>query len=151
MSEPTGAGDATVTGADRREPAEEVRAAGGVVWRVGRDGPEIVIIHRIRYGDWTLPKGKLEAGESWEEAAVREVHEESGVTADLGPELPSTWYTDKHGRPKRVRYWAMTVREARPRPPDHEVDEVRWVPVATAMELLTYEHDRAVVAELDAS
>ena len=74
--------------------AAEVKAAGGVVWRAG-DPPEIVIVHRQRYDDWSLPKGKLDPGEGWEEAALREVEEEVGLRCRLGRELPATNYRDK--------------------------------------------------------
>ena len=67
--------------------AAEVKAAGGVVWRHGEGGVEIVVAHRPRYDDWSLPKGKLDKGESWEQAALREVEEEVGLRCRLGPEL----------------------------------------------------------------
>jgi len=88
-----------------------VAAAGGAVWQVARPGDavEVVLVHRPQYDDWTLPKGKLDPGESYESAALREVEEETGLTCRLGPELPSTSYADKNGRRKLVRYWAMTV------------------------------------------
>ena len=101
-----------------------VRAAGGVVLRDGPDGREVLLIHRHRYGDWTLPKGKCEPDEPDEDCALREVEEETGLVCELLDELASTEYVDGKGRPKRVRYWAMRVvgGELRPAPP--EVDEV---------------------------
>lgn len=125
-----------------------VRAAGGVpVRRVGGE-LEMLVIHRARYGDWTLPKGKCEPDEADETCALREVAEETGLRCELGEELGSTEYVDGRGRPKRVRYWAMTVvaGDARPAPP--EVDEVCWLPLATAREQLTYAHDRALLDAL---
>ncbi len=86
-----------------------VRAGGGVVWRRVPAGVEVVLVHRPAYNDWALPKGKLEAGETDEEAAVREVREETGLSCRLGTELPSTTYADAQGRSKIVRYWTMTV------------------------------------------
>ena len=86
-----------------------VEAAGGVVMRSGERGMEICVVHRPRYGDWTLPKGKLDADETFEDAALREVEEETGLRCELGPELTSTHYTDGKGRPKLVRYWLMEV------------------------------------------
>ena len=122
----------------------EVRAAGGVVLRDG----EVCLVHRPRYDDWTLPKGKLDDGESFEEAALREVHEETGLRCRLGDELEPARYTDQKGRPKIVRYWAMDVVDDDGFAPNDEVDEVRWVPVAEAASLLTYDHDRDLVAQL---
>ena len=80
-----------------------MRAAGGVVWRPVGDGIEVLLVHRPRYDDWSLPKGKLEPGESWEDGARREVEEETGVTGVLGPHLATSTYTDTKGRPKEVR------------------------------------------------
>jgi 8-oxo-dGTP pyrophosphatase MutT (NUDIX family) len=90
-------------------PPVLVRAAGGVVWRRMPEGVEVVLVHRPKYDDWALPKGKLEPGETDEEAALREVREETGLSCRLGTELPSTTYTDAQGRPKLVRYWSMTA------------------------------------------
>ena len=127
----------------------QVRAAGGVVLRPGADGepPEVLVVHRPRYDDWSLPKGKLDPGETWEDAAVREVHEETGVTARLGVELTPTDYTDRKGRAKRVRWWTMPVIDDERRPPDDEVDELRWVPIDEVGALLTYDADRELVDE----
>jgi 8-oxo-dGTP diphosphatase len=125
-----------------------VHAAGGVVWRPATGGAvEILVVHRPKYDDWTLPKGKLEPGETHEQAAVREVEEETGLRCELGPELPATSYTDHQGRPKAVRYWSMQIRGGA-FAPTVEVDEVRWVPVDAAASALTYAHDRAVVDAL---
>ena len=90
-----------------------VRAAGAVVWRRGsRGGPEALLIHRPRYDDWSFPKGKLKRGESDEDAALRELEEEVGIRAELGPELLGTTYRDAKGRQKTVRYWAIELPEA---------------------------------------
>src|ERR687895_190115 len=87
---------------------KHVRAAGGVVWRRSDDGPvRILVVHRPRYDDWSLPKGKNDPGESDADCALREVREETGFSCRLGAELPSTSYRDNKGRPKTVRYWAM--------------------------------------------
>jgi 8-oxo-dGTP diphosphatase len=124
-----------------------VEAAGGVVTRrTSDDDVEVLVVHRPRYDDWTLPKGKLERGESYEDAAVREVEEETGVRCELGPELPSHRYVDRHGRDKVVRYWEMTPVAARAREADDEVDEVRWVRAGDARTLLTYDADRRLLA-----
>jgi 8-oxo-dGTP diphosphatase len=127
------------------EPVE-VRAAGGVVVR--REGePQIAVIHRPRYGDWTLPKGKLDPGESFEEAAVREVEEETGLRCRLGEELSAARYADRKGRSKLVRFWRMEPEEESPFEPNDEVDELRWVSAEEAAALLDYEHDRELVGE----
>ena len=128
----------------RRHVDEVVRAAGGVVWRRGPAGIEILLVHRPKYDDWSLPKGKLDPGETSEAAALREVKEETGLRCSLGEELPPVTYTDRHGRAKVVRYWVMQPKSGRFRPND-EVDEVRWAPVEEAARLLSYERDIEVL------
>jgi 8-oxo-dGTP diphosphatase len=125
----------------------EVKAAGGVVWRRGAGGIEVAVVHRPHRSDWSLPKGKLDPGESFEEAAVREVLEEIGFRCRLGRELSPTSYTDQKGRSKVVRYWLMEPEEGEFEPND-EVDELRWLIPSAAVELLTYPHDQALVREL---
>ena len=125
-----------------------VHAAGGVVWRPGAGGGrEVLVVHRPKYDDWSLPKGKRDEGETDEACARREVEEETGLRCTLGEELAGTSYVDSKGRPKVVRYWAMTVDDGSFAPND-EVDDVRWLPVADARGLLTYGHDRAVLDDL---
>ena len=124
--------------------AAEVKAAGGVVWRRGAGGIEVAVIHRPHRDDWSLPKGKLDPGEGWEEAAMREVEEEIGFRCRLGRELPPVSYTDNRGRSKVVRYWLMEPEEGEFAPND-EVDELRWLIPAAATELLSYPHDRELV------
>jgi 8-oxo-dGTP diphosphatase len=128
--------------------ARRIEAAGGVVVRDGAHGVEVLVVHRPRYDDWSLPKGKLETGESHEDAARREVEEETGWRCELGGELPSAAYTDRKGRDKRVRYWCMTPVEQGKWEPNDEVDETRWIPVAQAATLLTYDADRDLVADV---
>jgi 8-oxo-dGTP diphosphatase len=138
LSEPAG---------ERRSAPDQpvVQAAGGVVWRQGGDGAiEVLLVHRPKYDDWTLPKGKLEPGESFEAAAVREVEEETGLHCRLGRELPGVRYRDRFDRPKIVRYWEMTVMQGRFRA-THEVDLVRWLSVTEAKRWLSYDHDRPVI------
>jgi 8-oxo-dGTP diphosphatase len=124
-----------------------VEAAGGVVLRPGEDGIELCVVHRPRYGDWSLPKGKLDAGETFEEAALREVEEETGLRCELGRELQSSQYVDSKGRPKIVRYWLMEAVDGEFQPND-EVDELRWMTPHEAVDALTYERDRELVANM---
>jgi 8-oxo-dGTP pyrophosphatase MutT (NUDIX family) len=139
------------------EPQPEVRAAGGLVWRATviadeggdtRAGVEIILVHRPRYDDWSFPKGKLDKGESFERAAVREVAEETGLVCSLGRELPSTEYTDGKGRSKLVRYWAMRIVEVQPWSANAEVDGRRWATFDEARSMLTYPHDRLLLDRL---
>jgi len=121
--------------------SDRIEAAGGVVVRDG----EVALVHRPRYDDWTLPKGKLDSGESFEQAALREVEEETGLRAHLVRELPAINY-DVNGRPKVVRYWLMEVDDDGQFVPNDETDELRWVPLDEALRLLTYDRDRELVA-----
>ena len=125
-----------------------VQAAGGVVMNEGR----VLLVHRPRYDDWTLPKGKLDRGESFEDAALREVWEETGLRCMLGRELAGTEYRDNKDRPKVVRYWLMKL-EGEPADfePNDEVDEVRWVVLGDAAGELTYDRDREVLGSVAGS
>jgi 8-oxo-dGTP pyrophosphatase MutT (NUDIX family) len=115
-----------------------IRAAGGLVVREGR----VLVVHRPRHDDWSFPKGKLEPAESWEEAALREVEEETALAGELGGFVGRTRY-DVPAGPKEVRYFVVRASgEPRPR---HEVDEVRWVTLAEARELLSYDYDRELL------
>jgi len=107
-----------------------------------RDG-RVLVVHRPKYDDWAFPKGKLEAGESWEDAAVREVWEETGLRCDLGDYVGSTHYPMREGM-KEVRYYRMGADdEPRPR---NGVDDLRWVTFEEAAELLSYEYDRELLS-----
>ena len=120
---------------------DPLRAAGGVVERDGR----VLLVHRPQYDDWAFPKGKLEEGESWADAALREVEEETSLVCELGEELGSTHYPLREGM-KEVRYFRMTARgEARAQ---NEVDEVRWALPAEAAELLSYDYDLELLEKL---
>jgi 8-oxo-dGTP diphosphatase len=120
--------------------SDRIDAAGGVVVRDGR----VLLVHRPRYDDWTFPKGKLDPGESFEEAAVREVEEETGLRCSLGEELPSTRY-DVGGRPKLVRYWLMTPESEAAFEENDETDDLRWLTPDEAKSFLTYARDRELL------
>ena len=128
-----------------------IRAAGGVVVRRLDRAAEVLLVHRPKYGDWSLPKGKLDDGETFESAALREVEEETGVRCRLGAELDTVRYRVANGRPKVVRYWSMVPVEGRieDRAADHEVDRVRWVELGEARTLLTYPHDAALLNRIE--
>jgi 8-oxo-dGTP diphosphatase len=126
--------------------SDRIHAAGGVVMRDG----QVAVVHRARYDDWTLPKGKLDSGESFEEAALREVEEETGLRGVLVRELPATMY-NVGGRPKVVRYWLMEVEHEASFVPNDETDQLRWVTLDEALRLLTYDRDRDVVRSLGRS
>jgi 8-oxo-dGTP diphosphatase len=125
--------------------AAEVKASGGVVTRDGK----VVLVHRPRYDDWSFPKGKLDPGETWEDCALREVREETGLNCRLGDELPPTSYRDNKNRAKVVRYWRMEPLEGEFVPSD-EVDELRWLAADDAADLLSYEHDRELLLRVRA-
>lgn len=128
---------------------QTVRAAGGVVRRRREGGvEEVLVVHRPAYDDWTFPKGKLEPGEREEDAAIREVEEETGLRCRLDAELATTTYRDSRGRPKTVRYWLMSPIGGR-LAAANEVDEVRFVPLVDARTLLTYARDADLVTEVE--
>lgn len=122
-----------------------IRAAGGVVWRPGaRGGVEVCLVHRPRYDDWSLPKGKLTAREHPLAAAVREVEEETSVRARPQVRLPSVRYR-RDGHPKVVDYWSMRAVSRSRFAPNSEVDRLRWVSPEIAARTVTYEHDARVL------
>jgi 8-oxo-dGTP diphosphatase len=121
----------------------EVLAAGGAVLRADR----VAVVHRPRYDDWSLPKGKLDEGEDFEQAALREVEEEIGLKCRLRRMLGETTYYDRKDRLKLVRYFEMRP-ESGEFTPNDEVDEVRWLPFGEAARLLTYDFDRELIAKL---
>jgi 8-oxo-dGTP pyrophosphatase MutT (NUDIX family) len=122
-----------------------VLAAGAVLWRLNGDSatPEVAIIHRPRYDDWSLPKGKVDPGETEPVTAVREVHEETGYSSHLGRRLVAVSYPVEQGI-KKVRYWAASTIGGK-FIPNYEVDELKWLPVAEAIKELKYPHDRKVL------
>ena len=129
--------------------ADPVRAAGGLVWRGSgtSSGVEVLLVHRPRYDDWSLPKGKREAGESEEECAVREVEEETGMRCRHGREVESVVYDDAQGRAKRVRYWEMEFVSGDFRA-NEEADAVRWLDIESAGDALSYATDVVALLSL---
>jgi 8-oxo-dGTP pyrophosphatase MutT (NUDIX family) len=126
-----------------------VRAAGGVIVRFDSGGePELLVVHRPKYDDWTLPKGKAEPGESDEECAVREVEEETGLVCELGAEVAVSEYEEAAGRPKRVRYFQMAPQAGAEAAPQNEIDDVRWLTRQRALDTLSYGRDREIVESL---
>ena len=138
---------ADLSGPDDAEPV--VAAAGGVVWRQVGDGQvEVVLVHRPRYGDWSLPKGKLDPGEDHAAAALREVQEETGLRCRLDEALPVNRYRDRKGRRKVVRYWLMHPVAEASAPSAYatgEVDQAVWRVVDEAKAMATYERDRELI------
>ncbi|MFE9424394.1 NUDIX hydrolase [Kitasatospora sp. NPDC006697] len=128
-------------------------AAGAVLWVPGEpraDGtlrkPRIALIHRPKYDDWSLPKGKLRAGETPWQAALREVEEETGLLCRLVAPLPAQYYL-AHGRPKEVRYWAAVPVSGEFRP-NREVDRMKWLKPGKARAKLTHDRDRELIDAL---
>lgn len=121
-----------------------LRAAGCVLWRRDDDGIRYAVVHRPRYDDWSLPKGKVDPGETELQTAIREVEEETGLRGTVGEELPMVRYIDDQGRPKSVRYWLLHITDGEFRVND-EVDVLRWELIETARDLLTYPHDQVLL------
>jgi ADP-ribose pyrophosphatase YjhB (NUDIX family) len=122
-----------------------IRAAGGLLWDRPEEPRRIAMIRRIRYDDWTLPKGKLKDGESWEEAAVREVEEETGYHPTLHAFAGALAYQTSKGE-KVVRFWHMVPASMKQASIDQsEVTEVIWLPAAEACRKLSYPIERALL------
>ena len=118
-----------------------ITAAGGLLWKLSGKKVKVAVIHRERYDDWTLPKGKLEEGESWQDAAIREVEEETGCSPILISFAGSTAYSVL-GRAKVVLFWNMIATSECTFSPNEEVDEIRWIKFNDAIDLLTYESEK---------
>jgi 8-oxo-dGTP diphosphatase len=130
--------------ADEDNNVNTIRAAGGLVWRDSVHGREIAVIHRARHGDWTLPKGKLEPGEDWKDAAVREVKEETGYSVQLKSFAGMVSYI-VNGTPKVVQFWNMEPMGESKFEPSAEVEKVMWLSVQKALEVLDYDAERELL------
>lgn len=131
-------------------PHDPIRAAGAVVWRPGSDGPQVVLVHRPRYDDWSFPKGKSERGEHLLLTAIREVAEEAGLRVVLGRPLTASEY-EVDGRPKKVSYWVARCSGSLGFVPGREVDELAWLGLAHAAGRLSHERDRVLLDEFAAA
>jgi 8-oxo-dGTP pyrophosphatase MutT (NUDIX family) len=127
-----------------------IQAAGAVVWRPGPSGPEVVLVHRPRYGDWSFPKGKRHRDEHVLRTVTREVAEETGLRIVLGRPLSTSRYLAE-GRPKQVRYWAARSAGSAGFTPGPEVDRLAWVPADEAADVLTYPRDVVLLKEFTAA
>lgn len=121
-------------------PLATIGASGVVLWRRHRGALQVLLVHRAKYDDWSWPKGKLDPGESWIEAAVREVQEETGLRARVGIPLPDASYPLRSGELKHVQYWAGEA-IAGDGALENEIDDVAWLPVDKALARLSYTRD----------
>jgi 8-oxo-dGTP pyrophosphatase MutT (NUDIX family)/phosphohistidine phosphatase SixA len=129
---------------------DPVRAAGGVLYRPAGDGPEVALVHRPRYDDWSLPKGKLDNGEHPLAGAVREVHEETGVPGRPELRLPTVAYELPDSTPKTVDYWLMRAGAEGEVQDTDEVDRLEWLPLPAAAERLSYDDERDLLGHVAA-
>lgn len=125
-----------------------VEAAGGILWHKTPSSTKLALIHRPRYDDWTLPKGKREPGEQWQETALREVYEETSQKASLGSFAGSTAYL-ADGVPKIVLFWNMNAGKITKFLPNREVDRIIWLPLEEAVKKISYESERALLRKCE--
>ncbi|MFB3923086.1 MAG: NUDIX hydrolase [Terriglobia bacterium] len=128
------------------QPVKIVAASGGLIWRQGKDGRELVVIHRKRYGDWTLPKGKVQPGESWMQCAVREAREETGFDVEIESHAGWVCY-EPEGYTKVVRFWNMKPLGESAIGDSEEVKSVHWLTPREAVQRLQYEGERLLVKQ----
>jgi ADP-ribose pyrophosphatase YjhB (NUDIX family) len=121
-----------------------IEASGGVVWRKGKNGKQLALVHRVRYDDWSLPKGWLKSDETWQEAAIREVKEETGCQAHILGLAGCSWYL-VDGIPKVVLFWHMELVEEGPLRRNDETDEVIWMSLGRAIDTMSYEAEKEIV------
>ena len=124
--------------------ADVIEAAGGVIWRETERGRDMALIHRARYDDWTLPKGKLEAGERWQEGALREIKEETGCDVELVNFAGAVGYT-VNGVAKVVLFWNMKAAGECAFEPSEEVDKLIWLSSDEALEKMSYEIEKELL------
>lgn len=127
--------------------ADVIEAAGGILWRKTSLGKELALIHRPRYDDWTLPKGKREPGEQWQKTALREVYEETGHKPILKNFVGSIAYL-ANGVPKIVLFWHMKTVETTEFQPNREVDKIVWLPLEEALKKVSYDSERDLLTKL---
>jgi len=130
---------------DEDSQSEVIEAAGGILWRRRGGAAELAVIHRPKHQDWSLPKGKRDPGESWQQTALREVLEETGCEAEIGHFARGTIYTVR-GRPKVVLFWHMAVTSEGPFSPNAEVDQLEWMTPEAALERLDYATERRLLS-----
>jgi len=126
----------------------EVRAAGGIVTQVRADVIFVLMVYRGKFADWSLPKGKVKRGEADQDAALREVQEETGLQCTLGDEAGSMHYVNRAGQPKVSRYWLMAIECPGRLRFDNEVDAARWFTLSQARNAATRSGDRDFLTEL---
>jgi len=121
-----------------------IEAAGGLIWRDSTNNKELAVIHRTKHNDWTLPKGKLKPGETWKEAALREVYEETGCKVEIENFAGCICYIPAN-IPKVVLYWNMKQIGECNFQPNNEVDQLQWLEWSRAISLLNYHDERELV------
>jgi len=121
-----------------------IQAAGGIIWKVEDQQKKLAIVHRHKHKDWSLPKGKLDPGETWKKAALREVLEETGCVGKIKSYAGSISYV-LNGKPKIVLFWHMHIKEVAAEKMNGEVDEIRWLTVEEALEIMDYEDEKDLI------
>jgi 8-oxo-dGTP diphosphatase len=124
-----------------------IKAAGGILQRSTSRGDEVMVVYRKRHQDWTLPRGKVKDGESFQEAAMREVQEETGCSCRIGNYLGTISYSD-NGVPKVVLFWKMSVIDDKGPKKNEEIGEALWLPVAEAIERLSHAQEKALLSRV---
>ena len=117
-----------------------IQAAGGILWKKEGNHKKLAVVHRHKHNDWSLPKGKVDPKEDWKKAAIREVMEETGYVGKPRKYAGSISYL-LDGKPKVVLFWHMDIKSHKPHKMNGEVDEVRWLTVDEASELIDYKEE----------